>query len=861
MSMQRLTLVRGVPVVILGTVMLLSPSCSKPSEPGGETTGSRATSGGDVTAGEDLPRMARIPDFSFTDQTGVAYGSDAVAGKVWVANFIFTRCPATCPLQTKMMSMLQGRLDEMSDVEDVRLVSFSVDPTYDRPPILLEYARAAQADPWRWRFLTGARDAIWNLSKDGFKLAVGDAPVNAASPLFHSPMLVLVDRNGYIRKYYDGTTEEGVGSAADGVASLVAEEATERAAGSSWTMAHADQAADAAQVSVPEEVFTSPWMERRRAAQLETTVDLQVQHDFSFKDVLPVSGIAFVNRVVDDASVTYKAAHYDHGTGIAVADVDGDGLLDVYFVCQAGANMLCRNNGDGTFTDITKSAGVGVSVPIGVAAAFADIDNDGDPDLYVTTVRGGNYLFRNDGSGVFEDISESAGVDYSGHSSAAVFFDFDRDGRLDLFVTNVGKYTSDLPRPVTNDNGLGEGDGVERTFYSAYEDAFAGQLKPERTEKSILYRNINGQRFEDVTVEVGLDDGSWSGDASPLDVNCDGWIDLYVLNMQGNDEYFENNEGVFVRRSREVFPQTPWGSMGIKVFDWDNDGDQDIFITDMHSDMSIDVGPQDEKLKARMEWPESFLQTQGASIFGNAFYRNLGNGEFEEISDVIGAENYWPWGLSVGDLNADGFEDVFVASSMNYPFRYGVNSVLLNNRGDRFVDSEFILGVEPRRGGEVARPVFTLDCSGDDFGHLDCKGREGTITVWGALGTRSSVILDFDMDGDLDIITNEFNGPPMVLVSDLAARHEVHFLTVALEGTRSNRDGLGATVRVKAGSTTWTKVHDGQSGYLSQSAMPLYFGLGDVDVVDEIEVTWPSGHQQRISGPIASGTRLQIIEQ
>jgi hypothetical protein len=301
--------------------------------------------------------------------------------------------------------------------------------------------------------------------------------------------------------------------------------------------------------------------------------------------------------------------------------------------------------------------------------------------------------------------------------------------------------------------------------------------------------------------------------------------------------------------------------MGIKVFDWDNDGDQDIFITDMHSDMSVNIGPEDEKLKSRMAWPESFLLTGDASIFGNAFYRNNGSGEFEEVSDSIGAENYWPWGLSVGDLNADGFEDAFVASSMNYPFRYGVNSILLNNRGDRFVDSEFILGVEPRRGGELARPVFSLDCSGDDFGHLDCKGHEGTITVWGALGTRSSVIVDFDTDGDLDIITNEFNGPPMVLVSDLAERHEVHFLTVALQGMRSNRDGLGATVRVKAGGTTWTKVHDGQSGYLSQSAMPLYFGLGDVDVVDEVEVTWPSGREQRMTGPIASGTRLRIIEQ
>ena len=147
-----------------------------------------------------------------------------------------------------------------------------------------------------------------------------------------------------------------------------------------------------------------------------------VFHDFRFTDRLLESGIAYRNRVVSDAAKTYKSAHYDHGTGMAVADVDGDGRLDVYFVSQVGGNALCRNVGGGRFEDITREAGVALADRVGVTASFADTDNDGDPDLYVTTVRHGNVLFENDGRGRFRDVTSSSGLGYSGHSSGAVFF-------------------------------------------------------------------------------------------------------------------------------------------------------------------------------------------------------------------------------------------------------------------------------------------------------------------------------------------------------------------------------------------------------------------------------------------------------
>ena len=153
------------------------------------------------------------------------------------------------------------------------------------------------------------------------------------------------------------------------------------------------------------------------------------------------SGITFVQHIVDDAGIDYKAVHYDHGNGIAVADVDGDGLYDIYFVNQVGGNQLWKNLGGGKFKNITATAGVGLPGRIGVTASFADTDNDGDQDLFVTTVMGGNALFENDGHGKFTDITKASGLDLVAHSSGAVFFDYNNDGLLDLLVCNVGNYT------------------------------------------------------------------------------------------------------------------------------------------------------------------------------------------------------------------------------------------------------------------------------------------------------------------------------------------------------------------------------------------------------------------------------------
>jgi hypothetical protein len=586
----------------------------------------------------------------------------------------------------------------------------------------------------------------------------------------------------------------------------------------------------------------------RKAAQLATAAQIKAFHGFQLTDRLPESGITFRNEAVDDSGREYKAVHYDHGSGVAVADVDGDGLTDLYLVTQLGENQLWKNLGKGKFRNVTAEAGVAMKDQISIGPSFADVDNDGDADLYVTTVRKGNHLFLNDGHGRFKDVSKESGLDYTGHSSGAVFFDFDRDGLLDLYLVNVGKYTTDA---------VGRGG-----YFVGMTDAFAGHLRPERTELSLLYRNLGNHKFQEVTKEMGLGDEGWSGDASIVDFNEDSWPDLYVLNMQGDSHYYENVQGKrFEDKTAQHFAKTSWGAMGVKAFDYDNDGRADMVVTDMHSDMSAEVGVDKEKLKSDIQWTPAFLQGGENNVFGNALYHNLGGGKFAEVSDEMGVEDYWPWGVSSGDLNADGFQDLFITASMNFPFRYAVNSLLLNDGGKVFRDSEFILGVEPRRGGRTHAFLTVMDCDGADQKKTPCANRTGKVRIMSTLGSRSSAIFDLDGDGDLDIVTNDLNSEPQVLISSLAEKKPgLRWLKVKLRGTESNRDALGARVRVKSGAQTWTQWNDGSTGYLSHGVMPLYFGLGDAKKIDTVEVTWPSGKTQTVKAP-KTGAQIEIVEE
>ncbi len=418
-----------------------------------------------------------------------------------------------------------------------------------------------------------------------------------------------------------------------------------------------------------------------------------------------------------------------------------------------------------------------------------------------------------------------------------------------MLVSNVGQYTG-------NQKGPGG-------YYLGLPDAFSGHLHPERTEPCILYRNLGNNRFQDVTKASGITKCGWNGDATFVDLQNNGYPSVYLTNMQGNNHFYENvNGNRFVDNTAQYFPKTPWGAMGVKFFDFNNDGLMDLYVTDMHSDMSQDLdydAYKKEESKSLITWPDSFIAGHEKSIFGNAFYKNLGNGRFTEMSDQLGLENYWPWGVSVDDFNADGYDDIFVTAGMSYYFRYRINKLLLNDSGKKFLGAEFILGVEPRRNNQTVMPWFDVNCDGADFTRPECKGNAGKLTVLSSLSTRSSVAFDLDGDGDLDIVTNEFNNHPEILISNLAQKRKISYLKVKLVGTKSNREGLGSRVVVVAGGLRVTKFMDGKSGYLSQRDLPLYFGLGRARKIDSIEVLWPSGTRQSVLHANLNGT-LEIVE-
>ncbi len=842
------------PVALIGCSS--SEPESQPRTQASEKTAAKSPRNNAAAAGGNSGILGQVADFTLTDQHGRTISRADLDGSVWIATFVFTRCTLTCPIQSRWMARLQERLREEPSRESIRLVSFSVDPTFDTPEVLNKYAADLNADGDFWHFLTGSREEIWELSRNSFHLPVADVAANSAMPIVHDPGVVLVDRQGRLRKYMDVVSNDSLEPMLQALNMVLGEF---QPSPEQWNSD--EDAATVTHLAQPPEILnTMNWLAVRSEQQQLAAEESGVFHKFQLTDRLSESGITFRNQILDEQRSRLQVNHYDHGNGICTADVDTDGLPDLYFVNQAGDNALYRNLGGGRFENITAASGLAVPDRIKVSASFADINNDGLPDVFVTTVLGGNKLFLNQGQGRFTDVTESWGVDYSGHSSAAVFFDYDHDGFLDLFVSNVGKFTSQEQVTVRRDRTT-ELPEKDVTYFAGIKDAFGGHLKPELTETSLLYHNEGGQRFVEVSQEAGIVDTGWAGAALPMDVNEDGWMDLYVMNMQGNDSLYLNQAGKnFALRTTEFFPATPWGTMGGRAFDFDNDTHLDLLLTDMHSDMSETVLPANETAKANMRWPETFLKSNGSSIYGNAFYRSNGDGSFAELSDAVGAENFWPWGISTGDLNADGFEDVFIASSMCFPYRYCSNTLLLNVRGKRFQASEGAVGLEPRQTPLIT-PWFELDADGADQNNPLCTDRNGNIVVWSAVGSRSSLLQDLDQDGDLDLVTNEFNGRPQVLFSDLSAKKSaLHYLKIRLTGTASNRDGLGCRITVHAGDQTWCRQHDGQSGYLSQSSMEVYFGLGDVSSVDRITVQWPSGMLQTVNGPIQSNQLLTITE-
>src|SRR6266478_4129275 len=518
-----------------------------------------------------------------------------------------------------------------------------------------------------------------------------------------------------------------------------------------------------------------------------------------FQERAREAGIAFrMHSLPKEQGEPFHINLYDHGSGLAVGDYDNDGRDDIYFLNQLGPNALYRNVGDGSFVDVTAKAGVAIGNRISVGATFADYDND---------------------------------------------------GYLDLFLTNTAHWTTDV-----FDSAPG--------YFEGKPDL--GSLLTSAKESNILYHNNGDGTFTDVTDRAGLRGRGWAGDVAVFDYDEDGFLDLFVPSMVGRGQLYRNTgHGTFRDVTAETLGRTPYGAVGCKVFDYDGDGRLDLFVVDMHSDMwmgvdtghvTVDVarrmqhrrfrtpkGPTiNEEAPGLIQIQRAMFARQGedfdALLFGNALYRNLGRGKFTETAVAAGLETLWPWGVATGDFDNDGHEDVFIPSGMGYPYYYWPNQLMMNNGDGTFRDRAADLGVEPPTGGIYLEERVA--------------GRQATRS------SRAAVVVDFDGDGRLEIVTNNFNARPYYFANRFPRRN---YVELRLTGTHSNRDAIGAVVRLWVGKTVLVRQVNPAGGYLSQSSRVVHFGLGDHTKVDRIEIRWPRGIVQRLDHPEIN-TLLQIRE-
>ena len=522
------------------------------------------------------------------------------------------------------------------------------------------------------------------------------------------------------------------------------------------------------------------------------------QSTISFENVIGASGIQFI---LENGKGSQKYQPETMAGGVAVLDYNNDGLLDLYFSNGAHLpdlnksdpkfhNRLYRNNGNGTFTDVTTQAGVAGS-RYGIGVAAADYDNDGYQDLFVTGAHG-YQLFHNNGDGTFSDVTAQAGLMRvhpelaNSFSAAAGWFDYDNDGFLDLIVINYLKWSVET-EPACLSNGI-------RAYCSP--DSYSGL-------PNLLFHNNGNGTFTDVSESSGIFKHVGKGmGVAFADYDNDGFADVFVSNDTFRNFLFHNNgNGTFTEvglLSGVAYPENgkSVAGMGVDFRDVDNDGLPDIFETAMYGD--------------------NFL-----------LFKNIGKGEFDYVTfpSHIGAitQKLTAWGTGIFDFDNDGWKDIFTANAAildnseevsHLPYALP-NSLLRNNHDSTFTDV----------GGQA----------GASFGV--------------PAPHRGAAFGDLNNDGRIDIVTSCLNSRPEILMNRSANSN--HWLLINLVGTISNRDGLGSRIKVTTKEGVQYNHATTSVGYGSSSDKRVHFGLGAATKVDQIEILWPSGAKQILTNTAA----------
>jgi hypothetical protein len=533
---------------------------------------------------------------------------------------------------------------------------------------------------------------------------------------------------------------------------------------------------------------------------LGETVEANASPGFRFVDVTSSAGIQFQHN---SGGYGGKLLPETMGSGCAFLDYDSDGWQDILLINgmdwpghrqRRTTLQLYRNNRNGRFTDVTSRAGLDVEL-YGMGVAVGDYDNDGFPDIYVTCV-GQNRLFHNTGKGTFIDVTNTSGLGKrQAFSSSALWFDYDRDGLLDLFVCNYVKWSPG------------------RDVFCSLDGKHKSYCTPEayRGETCWLFHNRGNGTFEDVTASSGIfDSSSKSLGVAMLDDDRDGWPDLLVANdTQPNKLYRNQHNGTFKDVAVEAglafsSDGRARAGMGVDIGDFTNLGRPGAAITNFDNEMT------------------GLYELSGKSYEDIAARAGVG----------MASKNSLGFGCAFLDANLDGWLDLAVANGH-------IDDTVRNIRGNVGYAQPPHLFLNNGKGSfnDVAAEI------GGGFEHA----KVGRGLAYG----------DFDRDGDLDLLLTTNNGPAYLYRNDqLAGNHSIRF---QLRGTKSNRDGIGATVRIESGGMSESRMVKSGSSYLSQSELPITFGLEKRDRVSRVEISWPSGRNEEFRN-LASGRCYECTE-